>query len=49
MTLTQTVSEILKRDVSTDEAKEFANNQFGALCAFIRTQDYSKPIKINYP
>ena len=33
--LQQTVSKLLNRDVSIEEAKEFANDQFGTLCAFI--------------
>ena len=36
MTLQETVSKILKRNVSVDEAKDFANNQFGVLTTFIR-------------
>lgn len=35
MNLKQTVSKILKREVSKQEAMEFALNQYGALMAFI--------------
>lgn len=34
MNLIQTVSKILGREVSEDEAKNFALNQYGVLCAF---------------
>jgi hypothetical protein len=36
MTLQQTVSKILGRNVSLEEAKEFAVNQFGVLALFIK-------------
>lgn len=36
MTLQQTVSKILGRNVSLEEAKDFAANQFGVLSAFLR-------------
>jgi len=36
MTLVETVSQILNKDVSLDEAKDFANNQFGVLSSFLR-------------
>ena len=36
MTLQQTVSKLLNREVSLEEAKEFANDQFGTLCAYIK-------------
>lgn len=40
MTLQQTVSEILNKEVSLDEAKEFANTQFGVLCAYIKDKQF---------
>lgn len=39
MNLQKTVSEILGREVSIEEAKEFAVNQFGVLVAFIKKQE----------
>jgi hypothetical protein len=38
MNLQETVSEILKRPVSIDEAKQFALDQYGVLVAFIKKQ-----------
>jgi hypothetical protein len=38
MNLQETVSEILKRPVSIDEAKQFALDQYGVLAAFIEKQ-----------
>lgn len=35
-TLKNCVSDIIGKDVSENEAKEFANNQFGVLCAYIK-------------
>ncbi len=35
MTLQQTISKMIGRDVSIEEAKEYANNQFGVFCAYI--------------
>jgi len=35
MTLQETVSKILKKEVSLEEAKTFANEQFGVLSAFM--------------
>lgn len=42
MNLQQTVSEILKRDVSIEEAKDFANDQFGVLSTYLKqgTKDF---------
>jgi len=39
MDLQKTVSAILKRDVSIEEAKEFASNQFGVLSAYLRKME----------
>jgi len=39
MNLTQTVSDVLNRKVTDEEAKEFASNQFGALMSGIRYKD----------
>lgn len=36
MNLVQTVSKILGKEVTEDEAKDFALNQYGVLCAFNR-------------
>jgi len=36
MSLVETVSEILNRQVSEDGAKDFALNQFGVLAAYLR-------------
>lgn len=36
MNLKQTVSEILKKEVTETEAQKFASQQFGALCAYLR-------------
>ncbi len=36
MTLQQTVSKILKKEVSETEAQIFASQQFGVLCSYIR-------------
>ncbi len=36
MNLQDTVAKILKREVSVEEAKEFANNQFGVLATYLR-------------
>jgi hypothetical protein len=37
MDLIKTVSKILKREVTEQEAKDFALNQYGVLASFIRT------------
>ena len=39
MNLIQTVSKILKREVTEQEAKDFALNQFGVLTAYIRSYE----------
>ena len=39
MNLTQTVSKILNREVTEDEAKTFALEQFGTLSAYLRQLD----------
>lgn len=39
MDLQQTVSKILDREVSLEEAMQFANEQYGTLCQFNREQD----------
>lgn len=39
MNLQKTVSKILKRNVSIDEAKKFAQEQYGVLCAYNRQID----------
>lgn len=36
MNLQQTVSEILKRKVTIEEAKDFAANQFGVLATYLK-------------
>jgi hypothetical protein len=36
MNLQKTVSKILNREVSLEEAKQFANDQFGTLAAYLR-------------
>lgn len=36
MNLVQTVSKILNREVTEQEAMEFARDQFGTLCAFVK-------------
>ena len=36
MTLKETVSKILKKEVTETEAQKFASQQFGLLCAYIR-------------
>lgn len=36
MTLTKTVSNILKREVTQEEAKTFALEQFGTLTAYLK-------------
>lgn len=36
MTLKQTISEILKKEVTEAEAQKFASQQFGVLCAYLR-------------
>ena len=41
MNLQQTVSKMLKKEVSLKEAQEFANDQFGTLCAYIREQKFN--------
>lgn len=38
MNLQQTVSKILGKQVSLEEAKEFANNQFGVLAAYLKSK-----------
>lgn len=38
MNLQQTVSNILGKQVSLEEAKEFANNQFGVLAAYLKAK-----------
>ncbi len=40
MTLTQTVSEIKKRVVTEEEAKQFALDQFGLLMAYMIDKHY---------
>ena len=42
MNLQDTVTKILKRKVSLEEAKEFANNQFGVLAAYLRENSPNK-------
>ena len=36
MNLVQTVSKILNREVTEQEAMEFTRDQFGTLCAFVK-------------
>jgi hypothetical protein len=36
MNLQQTVSKILGKEVTTEEAKQFANDQFGILATYLR-------------
>jgi predicted RNase H-like HicB family nuclease len=38
MNLTQTMSKMLKRDLSTDEARRLSDEQFGMLAAYLREQ-----------
>lgn len=38
MNLTQTMSKMLKRDLSTDEARRLADEQFGMLATYMREQ-----------
>jgi len=40
MTLQQTVSTILKKDVTLEFAMEFANTQFGLLASFLREKNH---------
>jgi len=42
MTLQQTVSSILKKDVTLEFAMNFANTQFGILASYLRDNDYKK-------
>ena len=42
MNLQETVSEIQRREVSIEEAKDFAYEQYGVLCAFIRERQGKK-------
>lgn len=39
MNLTETVSEMLSRKVTDEEAKDFALNQFGSLMSYVRKKD----------
>ncbi len=48
MTLQETVSKILNRKVSIEEAKDFANDQYGLLCAYNRGVDIEADITL-YP
>lgn len=50
MNLTQTVSNILNKEVTEEEAKTFALEQFGILSAYLRQLDIenSKPIYIAF-
>jgi hypothetical protein len=50
MNLTQTVSKILNREVTEEEAKTFALEQFGTLSAYLRQLDIecSNPIFIAF-
>ena len=38
MNLQDTVSKILKKEVTLEEAKDFANNQFGVLSTFLKEE-----------
>jgi hypothetical protein len=46
MTLQQTVSVILKKEVTLEEAKDFAANQFGVLTAFIEKMKEPKEMRV---
>jgi hypothetical protein len=46
MTLEKTVSEILKRDVSIDEAKQFASDQFGLIFTYLREKHREKETRV---
>ena len=50
MNLTQTVSKILNKEVTEEEAKTFASEQFGTLSTYLRQldKDCSNPIYIAY-
>ena len=41
-TLTQTVTNILLKRVTDEQAKEFALNHYGVLCTFIRAEQIKK-------
>jgi len=38
MNLQETVSKILGKQVTVEQAKDFANDQFGVLCAYLKSQ-----------
>lgn len=42
MTLKIAVSEILSKNITDEEAKEFAFKEFGVLCAYIRNEAFKK-------
>ena len=42
MTLKDTVSRILSREVTKAEAEKFAYEQYGVLCAHIRSEAFKK-------
>jgi len=45
-TLVQSVTNILLKPVTEQEAKDFALNQYGVLCAYIRNKQISKMTEI---
>lgn len=45
MTLKDTVSRILSKEVTKAEAKKFAYDQYGVLCAHIRSEAFKKLLK----
>jgi hypothetical protein len=47
MTLKDTVSKILSREVTNEEAKNFADIEYGVLCAYIRSEAIKKILNKN--